>query len=174
MKLDDYNALKGMLSEFRQEVKDIDMQLQTDMERIRDIDARLKVFRDAEPEDFKVFSPRKMETVHREEIERIREEKSVYEKNDRELNGKKEFLLKYISKLEGILKCQKKDSILEKEEAEELHDACIRDLEQLVHKIEQSSALIVRNPIQARQDFAVIGRSLKENVDKIRDTVWIV
>lgn len=174
MKVDDYNALKGMLSEFRQEVKDIDTQLQTDMERIRDIDARLKVFRDAEPEDFKVFSPRNMEAVHREEIERIREEKSVYEKNDRELIEKKEFLLKYIIKLEGILKCRKKDSFLEEEEAEELHDACIRDLEQLVHKIEQSSAHIVTNPIQARQDFAVIGRSLKETVDKMRDTVWIV
>ncbi len=174
MRLDDYNVMKGMLSEFRQEVKGIDIQLQADMERIRDIDARLKAFRDAEPEDFKVFSPRKMETVYRDEIEKIREEKSVYENNDRELKGKKEFLIKYIDKLESLVKCRRKDSFLDKEEAEELHDTCMRNLEQLVKKIEQSSVQIVSNPIQARQDFAVIGQSLKETVDKMRDTVWIV
>ena len=61
-----------------------------------------------------------------------------------------------------------------KETAEELHDASIRDLEQLACKIEQIGALIVRNPIQARQDLAVIGRSLTETVNKMRDTVWIV
>lgn len=174
MRLDDYNVLKEMLSEFRQEVKDIETELGSDMERIREIDGRLKFFHDTEPEDFKVFSPRKMETVYREEIERIREEKSGYESHDRELNGKKEFLVKYIEKLEKILKCRKKDLYQEAETAEELHNASIRDLEALVCKIEESSALIVRNPIQARQDFAIIGQSLKETADKIRDTVWIV
>lgn len=174
MRLDDYNALKEMLSEFRQEVKDIETQLLADRERILEIDGRLKFFQDTEPEDFKVFSPRKMETVYREEIEQIREEKSGYESHDRELDGKKEFLSKYIDKLEKILKCRKKDLYQETETAEELHDASIRDLELLVCKIEQSSAQIIRNPIQAKQDFAVIGQSLKETVDKMRDTVWII
>ena len=108
MRLEDYNALKEMLSEFRQEVQEIEAELNSDRERIRDIDARLKAFHDAEPEDFKVFSPRKMETVYREEIEQIREEKCAYESHDRELNGKKEFLARYIDKLEKILKCSKK------------------------------------------------------------------
>lgn len=174
MRLDDYNALKEMLSEFRQEVRDIETELGADMERIREIDVRLKFFQDAEPEDFKVFSPIKMETVHREEIAQIREEKSGYESHDRELMGKKEFLVRYINKLEKILKCRKKDLYQEKEAAEELHDASIQDLEQLACKIEQIGALIVRNPIQARQDLAVIGRSLTETVNKMRDTVWIV
>lgn len=174
MRLDDYNELKEMLSEFRREVRDIETELGSDMERILDINARLKVFQDAEPEDFKVFSPRKMETVHREELERIKEEKSVYESRDRELNGKKEFLTRYIDKLEKILKCRKKDLFQGKETAEELHDASIQNLDQLVYKIEQSSAQIIRNPIQAKQDFAVISQSLKETVDKMRDTVWIV
>lgn len=174
MRLEDYNALKEMLSEFRQEVQEIESELGSDRERIRDIDARLKVFHDAEPEDFKVFSPRKMEAVYREEIEQIREEKSAYESHDRELNGKKEFLVRYIDKLEKILKCRKKDLLQKKETAEELHDASIRDLDRLVSKIEQSAGQIIKNPMQAKQDFAVIGRSLKETVDKMRDTVWIV
>lgn len=174
MRLEDYNALKEMLSEFRQEVQEIEAELNSDRERIRDIDARLKAFHDAEPEDFKVFSPRKMETVYREEIEQIREEKCAYESHDRELNGKKEFLARYIDKLEKILKCRKKNLLQEKETAAELHDASIRDLDQLVSKIEQSAGQIIKNPIQAKQDFAVIGRSLKETVDKMKDTVWIV
>ena len=89
MRLDDYNTLKEMLSEFRREVTEIEEELYSDTERIRDMDARLRVFTDAEPEDFKVFSPRKMEAVHREEIKRIRQEKSVCENRGRELKEKK-------------------------------------------------------------------------------------
>ncbi len=174
MRLDDYNALKEMLSEFRREVTEIEEELYSDTERIRDMDARLRVFTDAEPEDFKVFSPRKMEAVHREEIKRIRQEKSVCENRGRELKEKKEFLVKYIEKLEKILKCRKKDIIKGDEAERELQDTVIHDLDQLVHKIEQSSSQIVGNPVQAKQDFAVIGQSLKENVDKMRDTVWLI
>lgn len=174
MRLDDYNALKEMLSEFRREVTEIEEELYSDTERIRDMDARLRVFTDAEPEDFKVFSPRKMEAVHREEIERIRQEKSVCENRRRELKEKKEFLVKYIEKLEKILKCRKKDIIKGDEAERELQDTVIHDLDQLVHKIEQSSSQIVGNPVQAKQDFAVIGQSLRENVDKMRDTVWLI
>lgn len=174
MRLDDYNTLKEMLSEFRREVTEIEEELYSDTERIRDMDARLRVFTDAEPEDFKVFSPRKMEAVHREEIERIRQEKSVCETRGRELKEKKEFLVKYIEKLEKILKCRKKDIIKGDEAERELQDTVIHDLDQLVHKIEQSSSQIVGNPVQAKQDFAVIGQSLKENVDKMRDTVWLI
>lgn len=174
MRLDDYNALKEMLSEFRREVTEIEEELYSDTERIRDMDARLRVFTDAEPEDFKVFSPRKMEAVHREEIERIRQEKSVCETRGRELKEKKEFLVKYIEKLEKILKCRKKDIIKGDEAERELQDTVIHDLDQLVHKIEQSSSQIVGNPVQAKQDFAVIGQSLRENVDKMRDTVWLI
>ncbi len=174
MRLDDYNTLKEMLSEFRREVTEIEEELYSDTERIRDMDARLRVFTDAEPEDFKVFSPRKMEAVHREEIKRIRQEKSVCENRGRELKEKKEFLIKYIEKLEKILKCRKKDIIKGDEAERELQDTVIHDLDQLVHKIEQSSSQIVGNPVQAKQDFAVIGQSLKENVDKMRDTVWLI
>lgn len=174
MRLDDYNTLKEMLSEFRREVTEIEEELYSDTERIRDMDARLRVFTDAEPEDFKVFSPRKMEAVHREEIKRIRQEKSVCETRGRELKEKKEFLIKYIEKLEKILKCRKKDIIKGDEAERELQDTVIHDLDQLVHKIEQSSSQIVGNPVQAKQDFAVIGQSLKENVDKMRDTVWLI
>ncbi len=174
MRLDDYNTLKEMLSEFRREVTEIEEELYSDTERIRDLDARLRFFTDAEPEDFKVFSPRKMEAVHREEIERIRQEKSVCENRGRELKEKKEFLVKYIEKLEKILKCRKKDIIKGNEAERELQDTVIHDLDQLVHKIEQSSSQIVGNPVQAKQDFAVIGQSLKENVDKMRDTVWLI
>ena len=174
MVIEEYDALQKILSEFRQEVNTIEEQIQRDMECIRDREASIQAFTDAEPEDFKVFSPRKMEAVHREEIERIRQEKSVCENRGRELKEKKEFLVKYIEKLEKILKCRKKDIIKGNEAERELQDTVIHDLDQLVHKIEQSSSQIVGNPVQAKQDFAVIGQSLKENVDKMRDTVWLI
>ena len=174
MKLESYRELKEIVSELKQEVIDIENQMETDKKRIRDIDARLKVFRDAEPEDFKVFSPRNMEILHRDEIYVMKEEKSEYEKREIEFGRRKDSLTAYMKKIQNILKNQDKDALLEREPAETLQEKSMRELEELIHKIEQSSALIVQNPIQAKQDFACIGQCLKENVDRIRDTVWIV
>ena len=44
MKLESYRELKEIVSELKQEVIDIENQMETDKKRIRDIDARLKVF----------------------------------------------------------------------------------------------------------------------------------
>lgn len=173
MRQDDYNNLKEMISEFRQELDKIENKLRTDRDRILDIDARLQVFRDAEPEDVRVFSPRSLEISHREEIEQIKAEKRTREDRERELTLKKEFLTGYIKKMRAILRHQDQEKAQEKQPAEELQASSIQNLDQLVHKIEQSSAMIVTNPIQAKQDLAVIGQKLKETVDQMRDTVWV-
>lgn len=174
MIIEEYNALKNILSEFRQEANNIESQIQSEEENIKDIDASLKAFTDAEPEDYKVFSPRKMENLHREEIASLRKEKSVYEGKNRELQNQKKIYEKYIPILEEILKYPPESREGEIVSAQELHDSSIRELDELVQRIETSSTHIVMNPIQAKQDFAVIGSCLKKTVDKMRDTVWIV
>ena len=103
MKLESYRELKEIVSELKQEVIDIENQMETDKKRIRDIDARLKVFRDAEPEDFKVFSPRNMEILHRDEIYVMKEEKSEYEKREIEFGRRKDSLTAYMKKIQNII-----------------------------------------------------------------------
>ena len=174
MVIDDYNALKDMLQELRREVKALKKQMETNTERILEIERRLKVFNDAEPEDFKVFSPRTMEAAHREEIRQIKDEKARLEEQNKELNQRRETQGRYARTLEKVLKFREESSCMEREEADRLHRESMEALDQTVQKIEQSSALIVKNPTQARQDFAVISREIRETVDRIRDTVWIV
>lgn len=174
MVIEEYDALQKILSEFRQEVNTIEEQIQRDMECIRDREASIQAFTDAEPEDFKVFSPRNAEAVHREEIQQIKKEREALEEQNREWNQRKATLGKYAGKLEKVLKSRDENSCLERETADSLQSSSIEALEHLVHKIEQSSSLIPKNPVQARQDLAVIGRNLQETVDKIRDTVWII
>ncbi len=171
---EDYYTLKEVLTELRREIKDLKKKIMANTERIVEIDSRLKVYRDAEPEDFKVFSPRNAEAVHREEIQQIKKEREALEEQNREWNQRKATLGKYAGKLEKVLKSRDENSCLERETADSLQSSSIEALEHLVHKIEQSSSLIPKNPVQARQDLAVIGRNLQETVDKIRDTVWII
>lgn len=174
MKREDYNELKKILTEFQQEIEQITDKMESHRERIRDIDARLKVYHDAEPEDFKVFSPRNMEILHREEINAMKGEKAEYERQDRELEQRKEVLSGQAKKLEKVLKRQKKDTILGEEEAEKLQESSILGLEELVSKIEQSSSQVMNHPMQVKQDLAVISLSLRENIEKMRGTVWVV
>ena len=47
----------------------------------------------------------------------------------------------------------------------------MEELGGLAEKILQSSAWIERNPVQARQDLAIIARRLKEAVDRGRDVM---
>lgn len=174
MIIEEYNILIQILTEFRQEISNMENEIQNNLECIRDIEASLKAFTDAEPEDFKVFSPRNMENLHKEEIAVLRKEKSVHEERNRELENRKRIFEKYIPSLEEILKSSPEIPAENKVSAQELHDSSIRDLDDLVQKIEKSSTHIVMNPLQAKQDFAVIGSCLKQTVDKMRNTVWIV
>lgn len=174
MRMEEYRTLKNILLEFRQEVETIEKQIQEDLEYIREKEVSLKALTGDEPEDFKVFSPRKPETLHKAEIERLRKEKSVYEGKNRELENRKSIFEKYIPIFEDIVKCTPEESKEERISAQELHDSVMCDLEKLVQKIESSSTHIVMNPIQAKQDFAVIGSCLKNTIDKMKNTVWIV
>ena len=65
MLIDDYI---DVISELKQEVIKLDNQIDCNSRSMREADVYLENFE--EPEDVKVFSPRNMETVHREEIQK--------------------------------------------------------------------------------------------------------
>ena len=170
MTLDDYNTLNEMLQEFRRESEEMSVEIDCNLRHIREAEVYLKAFTELESDDYKVFSPRKAGIIHKEEIEKIRGEKAGYEEKNRELSRKREILTARIAKLENVLRRQNYDFDSQTGAARELQHEVVQKLEELVHKMELSSVGIDRNPIQARQDFAIIGKCLKEIVDKIRDT----
>ena len=171
MKSEDRNALFEMLNEFRREAAEMEVQIQEHLGCIREAEVYLRVFENLEPEDKKVFSPRKMEILYKEEIDRIKEEKSSHEERNRGLCARKAVIDGRIEKLETVLNHEKKDSSSRADAAKKQQYASVKRLKEIIGKIEKSSLFIEKSPMQARQDFAIIAKSLREIVDKMQDDI---
>ena len=171
MKLENYNTLKEMLLEFKRELGETDREIALHLRYIKEAEAHLKAFTEAETEDFKVFSPRKMEIIHKEEIDKIRNEKSFYEERNRELYRRKEYLDRRILKLTDILEKESGDLVLQEEKKPDLYSDHAKDLEEFALKIQKGIGYIESNPVQAKQDFIIIAKCLKETAGRIRNSV---
>ena len=79
MKKEDYQALQEMLKEFREEAAELQARIEKYEERVKEAELYLKAIQDSEPEDRKVFSPRRVEVLYKEEIGRIKEQKALHE-----------------------------------------------------------------------------------------------
>lgn len=170
MILDDYNALSGLLEEFRQEEEETDIRIQNILRRIRESETYLKTIMGSEPDDYKVFSPRKAEVIYKEEIRKANEEIEELEGQNKELCGKRDVLYGRIHMIENIIGHYNPDSMAQKESEEDLWKSSMESLRRLADKIEISSAYIDRNPIQAKQDYIIISKCLQEIIDKIRSS----
>ena len=99
----DYETLREILEEFRQEEKGIRARIEENNRFIREARVHLNAFSESEPEGFRYFSPRSAENIHREEINGIRKEISVKEEQNKKLNKRKKILAGRIDSLRNIL-----------------------------------------------------------------------
>lgn len=165
---EDYNKLYGLLEAFLGEAADVEAQISDTTRLVRETDAYLATYRSGEPEDVKVFSPRKMEILYKEEIQKKKEEKSEYEERIQCLRRRKEVLDGKISDLQDILSRRKQDFSSRMEASREQYKASVKELDSLADKIGESSGYIEKNPFQARQDFAIIAKRLKETAEQLK------
>lgn len=177
MIIDDYNILIDVINELKQEISNLDVQIEHNTRCIKEEDIYLKNF--SEPEDSKIFNPRNVETVHRDEIQRTLQSKEDYVRQNEQLNKKRDVLCARVNKLEKILNRQNhKLNVLKIQEedrkriARELHDTSLQNLTHLIHKIELCSMYIDRDPIQAKLELSIINKHLKETIDEIRGTIF--
>ncbi len=169
MRLEDYHALYEILGELRQEAATLEVQITYSFKHVREADAYLKTFENHESEDVRVFSPKKMDTLHKEEMKRIQEEKYIYEKQNRELRDRKAVLDGRIRKLSDVIHHHEQDDSTRKDGLERLHGTIAKNLGELALRVETSSAQIEKKPFQARQDFAIIAKCLRDTADKIKN-----
>lgn len=179
MKSDDYDVLKGMLGEFRQEGAVLEDQIQENLRCIREADVYLKTLVNSESEDTKVFSPRRAEIIYKEEIDKTNRKKTDYERQNRELYQKQEKLNSYIGKLETIINGRKNNNILldiQEEDsqriAKDLHDISLQNLTHLIHKLELSGMYIDKDPLQAKLELSIISKCLRDAIDEIRRVIY--
>lgn len=174
---DNYNILISVLNELKQEILKLDTQIECNYRCIKEADVYLKDF--AEPEDLKVFNPRNMEIIYKEEIKRTMELKEDYLRQNEQLNKDRDVLSARIEKLENflnredrkltVLKIQEEDR---KRIARELHDTSLQNLTHLVHKIELCSMYIDTDPVQAKLELSIVNKRLRETIDEIRGTIF--
>ena len=167
----------------REEIQDM---LQGNLNRLDEISVFFSNVEQSETIDYKVFSPRNAENIHRNKIAELKSEKEklqnsnnyYYEKlkkYDKQLNDIEE-LIKSISDDEKnqyrnltILDIQEKERI---RIARELHDSSLQNLTHIIHEIELSSRFIDQDPIRAKLELASCSQNLKHTIDEIRDTIF--
>lgn len=189
---DEGKVLKEIYNESLQEKNNINESLQSNINRIEEIDIYLTSVRD--DFDFKVFSPRSAENIFGDKIKEMEEEKlnllnenkNYYcklNKLDSRINQLKEYVdktdmnTKYeAEKMESDGSYQLKIlDIQEKERqriARELHDSSVQNLTHLVHMIELSSMFIDQDPIKAKLELENCIQNLKKSINEIRETIF--
>lgn len=179
MIVENYNILIELLKEMEQEVLELDTQIKCNVSCIKEADIYIKSFKEAESEDFKVFSPRSSESIHKKEIEKTYAEKSDYEEKNKELLSKREKISSRVEKLKRVLNRENHNlTVLNIQEedrqriARELHDTSLQNLTHLVNKIELSSKYIDTDSIQARLELSIVSKRLRETIDEIRATIF--
>lgn len=174
-----FNILNEILIDLKHELSDLNAQIYFNRLHIRDAEERLKVFKNEESDDFKLFSPRSVSERFKEEIESAVSCKNEYEKKNDGLYEKREKLEKKIERLEEIIKQENNDAtFLNAQEedrhriARDLHDTSLQNLTHLIHKIELCRMYIDEDPSRAKSELAMISDGLKEVMSEIRDTVF--
>lgn len=186
MKEDKLSILEELLDESLQEKKGINDVIQKNLNRIAEIDSFINSIKNNEETDFKVFSPRSAESIHREELAKVEEEKKQLENSNDYYYRKLGKAESRIEKISSLIKDEKdRDitddmqmtilSIQEKERsriAKELHDSSLQNLAHLVHSIELGSLFIDQDPVRAKLELTSCSENLKKIINDIRDTIF--
>ncbi len=167
-----YSILTELLEELKREAGEIQVRMSANLRRIRETETYMDGLRASESEDFKVFSPRKAEVLHREELQEAQERKSGYERENGELAEKRELLNGRIGRLQELVDHLEKETWHQTKEMGELSGKMRKSLQELADKLDESSAYVERNPVQARQNLAIIGKCLRELAEGMKDPVW--
>lgn len=180
MNLESYMMLQEMLNELKQQKEEVQQRIESNLFKIEESKVYLKSFLEKEDSDFKVFSPRNVETIHKDEINKVNFELSSYEKENEQLSCVLNKLLLRIVRFEKILKEEKEQSekLIQIQEDEryrisrDLHDTSLQNLTHLVHKIELSSMFIDQDPLRAKLELSVVNKNLKSIIEEIRNTIF--
>ena len=176
---DNFNILNDMLTILRQELFDINAQIQCNLLYIREEETCIKSLQESDSDDFKMFSPRTISSLQKDEIAKAKIRKTEFENRNLELNEKKTTVEDKIKTLEKVLKKESHNITVlylqdedRKRIARDLHDTSLQNLTHLIHKIELCGLYIDQDPVKAKLELSVISKNLKETVNEIRNTIF--
>lgn len=119
MSPDTYEELRELLQKMNHEKYDLEKQIEDNMLQIFEARSYAQEILDKEEEDFKVFSPRKIEDIYRDELEKSNVKQADYENRNQRLIARREELDSIISVLEKVVQETSKDNKDENEPVED-------------------------------------------------------
>ena len=176
---DNNDILVEILSNFRQQLSNINAQIHRNLLYIKEEETCVKNFENTDDDELKMFYPRIDNNFQKDEIEKANIRKIDYEKQNEILYERKTLLESMIEKMEiAIGQEGQKTTALNFQEEErkrisrDLHDTALQNLVHLIHKIELCNMYIDEDPIKAKLELSLISKNLKEIVNDIRDTIF--
>lgn len=136
MRREDYDTLKEILEEYRQEEAGLRIRIEANCRYIRESQAHLNAYSESEPEDFRYFSPRSAENIHREEIKSIQKEISVREEQNKKLQRRKNILERRISCLRDLIERREPEAVIKSSEENEVQMDSSREFPAPVQPLE--------------------------------------
>lgn len=179
MNFDDYDFLEKTVRELRQELEELESKIKYNLQCMKEADIYAHLLLDSEPEDYKMFSPRNVESVHGEEIKKAYQEKKNCAEQNEQLYVRRNLLEEQIKGLEKVLAHKEDGQVvlnIQEEDRQrivrDLHDTSLQNLAHLIHKIELSSLYIDEDPIKAKLELSVVNQVLKKTIDEIRNIIF--
>lgn len=185
-------VLEEILNDYFQDEKNLEKELQDNLTRLEEINIFIQALEESEETDIKFFSPRSVQNVHFDKIQKLKKERDEIEKDNHSHYKKIEQCKNRIESIKLLWKDNKESTITdiknqdkfrhlkildvqEKERiriARELHDSSLQNLTHLIHLIELSSMFIEQDPIRAKLELASCSQNLKQIISEIRDTIF--
>lgn len=110
MILSDYNVINDILNEMHQEIVLLDDAIKENLRYIKETDIYTRSLKESESEEYKIFSPRNVETIRKDEINKAYHKKSDYEVKVDSLRQRRAVIGDRIDRLNRVLENQKKES----------------------------------------------------------------
>ena len=99
-----YNILNELLTYLKQELFEMNAQIHRNSLYIKEEDICIKSIQESDSEEFKMFSPRSLSSLQKDEIVKANERKADFQKQNEDLVEKKSVIENRIKMIEDVLK----------------------------------------------------------------------
>ena len=131
--------------------------------RMEEINSYLRELSKSEDEDFKVFSPRNVENMHREQIEADVSEKKKYEEENKEYLKKISFLKKLIDKVNIVIANLQYEEEPEIPEENKNEDKDTLESDHIAHQILNCVSFITPDADRAKVELTALAKKLSDD-----------
>ncbi len=199
MEKNNFLILSEMYQNLKKERDGILEKINKNLNRINEMDSFIKSILEKDDSDYKVFSPRNVEVIYKEQLDSCSAEKYSLENENRNYYKQINKIGRYLDDLLVVLKENQEEEVIHEPEQEydekvtvptlnlqvldiqekerqriarDLHDITLQNLTHLIHKIELASMFIDQDSIRAKLELAAVSKNLKITIADIRNIIF--